>query len=146
MKFNKIMSELTVTGNGIILKGDRIVLPESLQDLSIELAHRGNHPGQCGITRRLRSHFFFHDMDAKVSKLTSSCLPCNSHTDKKTSEPLIHHAVPDKCWDTVAVDLFGPMPSKNHVVVVQDLASKYPAAKLVKNTSAEKVLPILSDL
>ena len=54
--------------------------------------------------------------------------------------------MPDNCWDTVAVDLFGPMPSKNHVVVVQDLASKYPAAKLVKNTSADKVLPILSDI
>ena len=145
-KFDKILSELTVTGNGIILKGDRMVLPDALQDRSIELAHRGNHPGQCGIARRLRSHFFFHDMDAKVSKFTSSCLACNTHTDKKTTETLIHHAVPDKCWDTVAVDLFGPMPSKNHVVVVQDLASKYPAAKLVKNTSAEKVLPILSEL
>ena len=145
-KFNKILSELTITGNGIILKGDRIVLPESLQDLSIELAHRGSHPGQCGMARRLRSHFFFHDMDVKVSKLTSSCLPCNSQTDKKTSEPLAHHPVPDKCWDTVAVDLFGPMPSENHVVVVQDLASKYPAAKLVKSTSAEKVLPVLSDI
>ena len=66
-KFNKILSELTVTGNGIVLKGDRIVLPEALQDAAVELAHRGSHPGQCGLARRLRSHFFFHDMDHKVS-------------------------------------------------------------------------------
>ena len=145
-KFNKIISELTVTGNNIILKGDRIVLPESLQDTAVQLAHRGSHPGQCGLARRLRSHFFFHDMDDKINTLVSNCLPCNTHTNKKTSEPLMHHAVPSKCWDTVAVDLFGPMPSKNHVVVVQDLASKYPAAKLVKSTSAEKVLPVLSDI
>ena len=144
--FNAILTELTITGNGFILKGDRIVLPDSLQDSSVQLAHRGSHPGQSGIARRLRSHFFFHDMDSKISKLTASCLPCNTHTNKKTSETLIHHTVPEKCWDTVAVDLFGPMPSRNHVIVVQDLASKYPAAKLVKSTSAEKVLPALGDI
>lgn len=145
-KFNSIMNELTVTGNGIILKYDRMILPESLQDRALELAHRGSHSGQTGISRRLCSHFFFHGMDAKINKLTTSCLPCNKHSNKKTSEPLIHHTVPENCWDTVAVDLFGPMPSKNHVVVVQDLASKYPAAKLVKSTSADKVIPVLSDI
>ena len=70
----------------------------------------------------------------------------SSSAIRKQSETLIHHTVPDKCWDTVAVGLFGPMPSKNHVVVVQDLASKYPAAKLVKNTSAEKVIQIFLEL
>ena len=145
-KISQNSIELTVTCNGIILKGDQIVLPETLQDLAVQLAHRGNHPGQSGIVRRLRSHFFFHDMDAKVNTLTSTCLFCNMHSDKKTSETLLHHRVPDKCWDTVAVDLFGPMPSKNHVVVVQDLSSKFPAAKLVKNTSAKQVLPVLSEI
>ena len=62
------------------------------------------------------------------------------------SEPLCHHQVPDNAWDTVAVDLFGPMPSRNHVVVVQDLSSKYPAAKLVSSTSAERVLPVIADI
>ena len=44
-----------------------------------------------------------------------------------------------------SVDLFGPLPSKNHVVVVQDLSSRYPAAKIVSNTSAKAVLPVLKD-
>ena len=85
-------------------------------------------------------------MSDKVSKFLSTCLLCHTYTDKKTSEPIGYHEVPDKCWNTVAVDLFGPMPSKNHVVVVQDLASKFPAAKLVSSTSAEKVLPALTDI
>jgi hypothetical protein len=145
-KFTKILPELTVTGNGIILKSERIILPESLHNMAIELAHRGSHPAQSSMERRLRSHFFFHNMEDKVNKFLSSCLLCCSFNDKKTSEPIGRHKVPDKCWDTVAVDLFGPMPSKHHVVVVQDLASKYPAAKLVSNTSADKVLPVLSDI
>ena len=145
-RFTKILPELTVTGNGIILKSERIILPEALQALAIELAHRGSHTRQSGMERRLRAHFFFHDMESKVEKFLSNCHLCATFSNKKTSEPLGRHAVPNKCWDTVAVDLFGPMPSRNHVVVVQDLASKYPAAKLVSSTSAEKVLPVLSDI
>ena len=145
-KFTKILPELTITGNGIILKSERIVLPESLHNKAIELAHRGSHPAQSSMERRLRSHFFFHNMEDKINKFLSSCLLCCSFNDKKTSQPIGRHKVPDKCWDTVAVDLFGPMPSKHHVVVVQDLASRYPAAKLVSSTSADKVLPVLSEI
>ena len=67
-------------------------------------------------------------------------------SNKKTSEPILPHKVPKKCWDTAAVDLFGPMPDKNHVVVVQDLASRFPAAKLVTSTGARQVLPALGDI
>ena len=57
-----------------------------------------------------------------------------------------HHQVPPKWWESVAVDLFDPMPSSKNVVVVQDLASRYPSAKIVQSTKAEKVLPALSEI
>ena len=121
-------------------------MPSSLQSVAIELAHRGGYPAQSSMERRLRSHFFFRDMGEKVNKFLSSCLLCNTFSDKKTSEPIGCHEIPTKCWDTVAVDLFGPMPSSNHVIVVQDLASKFPVAKLVSSTGANKVLPALADI
>ena len=145
-KFKNIYSELTVTGNDIILKGERILLPQSLQDLSIELAHRGGHPGQSGLTRRIRSHFFFHEIDEKVKQFVSHCEGCQLFTNKKTTEPIRAHKIPDKSWEKVSVDLYGPMPSTRHVVVVQDLKSRFPAAKLVQSTSSDKVLPKLSEI
>ena len=51
-----------------------------------------------------------------------------------------------KNWEIVAVDLYGPMPSSNHVVVVQDLGSRYPAAKLVSSTRTESVISALQDI
>ncbi len=57
-KFSKIISELTVTGNGIILKSERIVLPEKLQREAIELAHRGSHPMQ-SINQSINQFFFY---------------------------------------------------------------------------------------
>ena len=65
---------------------------------------------------------------------------------QKTSHPLEAHEVPARNWDTVAVDLFGLMPSSKHVVVAQDLASRFPIAKLVSSTKADKVLPILGNI
>jgi hypothetical protein len=38
------------------------------------------------------------------------------------------------------------MPSSKHVVVVQDLASRYPAANLVTSTQADKVIPALTEI
>ena len=42
--FKNIKDELTVTSNGLILHGSRIVIPESLQQRAINLAHE-THPG-----------------------------------------------------------------------------------------------------
>ena len=44
------------------------------------------------------------------------------------------------------MDLFGPMPSTKHVVVVQDLASRFPVAKLVRSTRATDVIPALAEV
>ncbi|CAB3984514.1 Retrovirus-related Pol poly from transposon [Paramuricea clavata] len=144
-RFRPILPQLTVTGNAIILKDERIILPTKLQEKAIQIAHKGAHPGQEGLKRRLRYHFF-HGMDKKVEEFVKSCSDCNVFVDKKTKEPIKPHRVPEKCWETVAVDLFGPMPSSKHVVVVQDLASRYPAAKLVTSTKADKVIPVLTEI
>ena len=53
LHFKQILPEITVTRNGILLKDERIILPDSLQNHSIQLAHQGNHPGRSGLERRL---------------------------------------------------------------------------------------------
>ena len=85
-------------------------------------------------------------MKAKVEKFVKSCPECQIFSDKKTTELIQPHKVLDHCWEKVAVDLFGPMPSSHHIVVVQDLASRYPAAKVVTSTKASKVILVLADI
>ena len=67
-EFKGILNELTITDNGIIFKEDRMVLPKSLQSECIALAHKGAHPGQSGLLRRLRYHFFFPKMNKSVDR------------------------------------------------------------------------------
>ena len=85
-------------------------------------------------------------MQKKVVEYITNCKNCAAFSDKKSSEPIKAHQVPERCWENVAVDLFGPMPSAKHVIVVQDLASRYPVAKLVPSTNAASVLPTLGDI
>ena len=135
-----------ISGNGIIFKGDRIILPEALQEKALALAYQGSHPGQSTLQSRLRFHFFFYDMNNMIQKLVEKCKNCQLFTDKKTMEHIQPHRVPNKCWEKVYVDLFRPMSSSKHIVVVQDLSSRYPAAKIVSSTKAENVIPALSDI
>ena len=103
LKFQPILSQITVTGNGILLKDERMILPKSLHLEAIKLAHQGSHTGQSGIQRRLRYHFFFHDMNKAVEHFVTTCPDCLIFSDKKTSEPIRPHTVPKKCWS----DVFG---------------------------------------
>ena len=139
-RFDSVMQELTITANGIIFKDDRIVLPESLRELAINLAHRGSHPGQSGIERRLRFHFFFHRMYDKVAAFVRSCQECAIYVDKKTKEPIKSHKVPNKSWETVAVDLFGPMPSSKHVKNLKIFSVQFVLRKSVKNLTQSNVI------
>ena len=143
--FRQIFSEITSLANGTLLMQDRIILPASLHDKAVRLAHMGAHPGQNGLLRRLRSHFFITGLDERVKKFVETCLDCQTFTTKYVREPIQPNKVPQKCWEEVSVDLFGPLPSSNHVVVVQDLASRFPVAKIVRSTSAKSVLPVLAE-
>ena len=105
-KFQKIHPELMVSPKGLLLKGDRIVLPESLQENAIELAHHSNHPRYGSMERCLQFHFFFHEMLHKVDSFFRKCKECTAFSSKKTVEPVKPHNAPNKCWETVAVDLF----------------------------------------
>lgn len=101
-KFRSILNEITITGNGILLKGERIILPASLQSQAVELAHRRAHPGRSGLAWRLRYHFYFYGMQKMIEDYVLTCQPCNLYVDKKTVEPIQHHAVPDNNWDTTS--------------------------------------------
>ena len=60
-------------------------------------------------------------MQKKASAFIN-CLDCAAFIKKKKTEPLLSHDAPKKIWKTVAIDLLGPMPTSNHVILVQDLS------------------------
>ena len=61
--------------------------------------------------RRLRSHFFFYNMQTKITEFVNSCTDSKTFDDMKTTELLRFHQVPSRNCEIVAVHFFGPVPS-----------------------------------
>ena len=81
--------------------------------------------------------FLYQKFRKKVAEYVNSCSYCQMFTKKVYRHPIKPNKLPDGCWKETSADLFGPLLSKNHTVVIQDFASYYPTAKLVKSTNAK---------
>ena len=71
---------------------------------------------------------------------------CQLITQKTIKHPTELNRVPGRYWDEKSIDLFCPIPSKNHIVIIQDLATCYPVAKVARSTNAKSVIPVLEDI
>ena len=85
--FRNIFSEITVLNNGTLFKLDKIILPASLIDKALYLAHSGAHPGQNGLIRRLRAHFYIKGLDKIVKDFVQNCKCCQLFTQKNHQTP-----------------------------------------------------------
>ena len=69
----RVKDELTVSASGnLILRGTRIVIPQSLQEHVINLAHEG-YQGLVKAKSLLREKFWFPNIDKLVENKTKSC-------------------------------------------------------------------------
>ena len=96
------------------------------------------HFGATGLKRQVRAHYHFPHLDTLIEAEVEHCHDCQLFTRKATKEPLTPVYVPEKAWEYVSMDFFGPMPNGCHVLVIQDLCTKYPVAVLMKQGTDAK--------
>ena len=144
--FRKIFDHLIISDEGLVMKDEKIVLPETLHDIAVKKAHQGAHPGMSGMKRRLRTHFWFPKMNTVIENFVSKCEECQMFTNKRSKHTITPLSNSNKAWDNVSIDLFGPMPDRKHVIVVLDNASRFPAAKIVPSTAAKPVLKAINEI
>ena len=70
------------------------------------------------------------------------CSYCQTFTQKTTRHPNEPNPVPEKYWKETSV-YFGPIPSSHNILVVQDLASHHPVAKIITSTNAKSLIPLM---
>ena len=93
--FIKIWDHLSMTAEGLILKDDKIILPEALKEVAQIKAHQGSHPGITTMKRRIRTHFFFPDLSARVTDMVRNCDSCTMYNPKTRSSKLTSYDLED---------------------------------------------------
>ena len=136
----------TVSDAGLVLKDEKIILPKSLWQLAIDKAHQGGHPGMTRMKTRIRSHFWIPQLHALVEEKVNNCEARRRLTQKGTKELVAPQKTTGVAWEEVSIDLFGPLPDRKHVLVVQDIVSRFPSATVLPNTSTGPVIKALEDI
>ena len=72
-----------------------------------------------------------------LENAVKQCHLCQMFSDKTRKEPVQPVHTSNCPWDNISVDLFGPMPHTKHVLVVQDMFTCFPAAKIINSTRAQ---------
>ena len=96
-------SELSVTGKPV-LRGPRIIVPSSLPERVLNLAHKG-HPGIVLMKRRLRTKVWWSNCEKDAERFCTSCLPCQMVSMPPPPEPLKRTELPSGPWQQEATCL-----------------------------------------
>ena len=89
---------------------------------------------------------WFPRMDTMVEEQLKSCLSCQAATESNVKEPILPTEIPTKPWNTLCTDIFGPLPTGEYLVLVQDLHSRFPEVAITHSTSAEAVIPAVDKI
>ena len=144
--YRMLKDEITIDHNNkILLRGTRIIIPASLQKRTIQIAHEG-HQGQARTKALLRETVWFPGMDEQVRTELEHCLACQATAQPNHPEPIKTAPMPNRPWDKVKIDFYGPLPTGQYILVVIDCYSRFPEIEILATTSAQKVIPKLDSI
>ncbi len=113
--YYKIRSELTVNNN-VVLRGTRLVIPESLRPRVLSLAHE-THQGVVKTKQMLREKVFWPGMGQAVDLLIKTCFPCQLLSNPPAPPKIQSTELPTGAFKSVAMDLMGPLPTGESILL-----------------------------
>ena len=72
--------------------------------------------------------------------MIKACIPCQSVADKSKAEPLRPTVMPDRPWQEVHVDLNGPFPSGESLLVCEDACTRWPEVAILHSTTSAAII------
>ncbi|XP_055542831.1 uncharacterized protein K02A2.6-like [Wyeomyia smithii] len=81
----------------VVVRNDRIVLPQKLRSRALDIAHRG-HPGIVAMRRNLRERVWWPCMDRDVTEKVQECLGCTAVSNQFPPEPMHRKRMPERAW------------------------------------------------
>ena len=123
--------------DGLLFKGDKIIVPKTLQSEMLEKIHE-THLGIVKCKNRARQVLFWPGMSARIEETVAACALCAEHWRANAKEPLIPVEIPERPWAKVGADLFEF--NNQHYLLIVDYFSKWPEISKLDNLSAKNVI------
>lgn len=125
-----------VLDNGLILKGDRIVIPESLRSNILNIIHTG-HQGETKCMLLARESVFWPGITKDIRQMVKECDICSKFQPNQEKLPALQPDLPTHPWEQLGTDIF-EFKDQQYLIIV-DYFSRFPVIRLLQNTTAETV-------
>ena len=125
-----------VLEDGLILKGDRVVVPEYLRARVLEVTHTG-HQGETKCLLLARQSVFWPGISNDIRQMVKDCEICNRHQQAQPKLPAMQPDLPTRPWEKLGSDIF-QFNGANYLIIV-DYYSRFPVIRALSNTSASTI-------
>ena len=139
--FKAVRNELIVLGK-LVLRGTRLVIPMKLRKQVLDLAHKG-HQGIVKTKQRLRTKVWWPSIDRQAEQRCRTCHGCQLVWKPLPPEPLKRTELPTQPWQDLAIDLLGPLPTGEYLLVVVDYFSQFFEVAVTKSVTSGKMISCL---
>ena len=109
--------------DGLILKGERVVIPKTIQEHLLTQLHMG-HQGIEKTKLRAKDCVYWLDITKDIEQLVRSCSVCQEYQKSLPHETLKQHELPTRPWQVLGTDLF--QLKGEPYLIVADYYSKFP--------------------
>ena len=134
--FYAIRGELSVS-DGLLLKGDQIVIPTDLRKEVLSKIHTG-HLGLNKCRERAKSAVWWPQITRDLKDLVASCHFCIERRPTQHKEPLQPSELPHRPYQKVGADLL--THKGNSFLVIRDYYSRYIDLTYLPDTSSRTVI------
>ena len=134
--------ELTVY-DGIVFKGERVVIPKAMQSEILHLIHY-SHQGLVKSKQLARDIVFWKGMNMQIEDLISKCTTCQTYRNNQQKEPMMATDLPNLPWEFASSDLF--VFDDVHYIVTTDHYSGYIEVEELPDQTAFSVIKALKQV
>ena len=138
-----IKDELSISSHGLILRGTRMVVPHSLRQRAVDIAHEA-HLGIQKTKALPREKVCFPQIHNVVKTTIEKYITCQAVASPNPPEPLEMKQMTKSQWEGLNIDFYGPLPTGEYLLVVIDRYLHFPEVEIVSSTKASVVIPKLN--
>ena len=133
-----------VIHEGLLLKGQRIIVPKLMRPEVKKLLHQG-HPGVEKCKLRARQTVYWPGLSKELEDVVLSYSSCIDYRSQQKNESPIPHDVPDEPWVKVAVDIF-TIYGVNYLIVIDYYSKYFEIMRLNEPIDSPEVVKVMKKL